>query len=210
LFDIDKIPRDRQVRAMLDPIEPARCFLVFADVVAALRESGGLQDMQVLGGYTLIALDGTEFHCSDKIHCPNCSHRQRGRKGTEYFNTLLAATVVAPSHNRAVPRQPVFVAPHDGRKPRGTPPAGRARCTVCRVEPVYLGDDLFSRQPICEAVRQTDGHFLFVCKPDSHPAIEEFRVGIVLDELVERVRRGKQTATPLSLARCHCAATPRR
>jgi hypothetical protein len=86
LFDIDKIPGDRQVRAMLDPIEPARFFPVFADVVAALRESGGLQGMQVLGGHTLIALDGTEFPCSDKIHCPNCSHRQRGRKGTEYFH----------------------------------------------------------------------------------------------------------------------------
>jgi hypothetical protein len=60
LFDVNKIPGDSQVRAMLDPIEPARFFPVFADVVAALRDSGGLQDMQVLGGHTLIALDGTE------------------------------------------------------------------------------------------------------------------------------------------------------
>src|SRR5208283_3603218 len=44
-----------------------------------------------------------------------------------------------------------------------------------RFDPVYLGDDLFSRQPICEAVLAAGGHFLFVCKPDSHPAIEEFR-----------------------------------
>jgi len=41
----------------------------------------------------------------------------------------------------------------------------------------------------------TGGHFLFVCKPDPHPAIEQFRTGIVLDERVERVRHGKQTAT---------------
>jgi len=46
-----------------------------------------------------------------------------------------------------------------------------------------------------ETVRQTGGHFLFVCKPDSHPAIEEFRAAIALDERVERVRCGKQTAT---------------
>src|ERR1700723_3129704 len=37
--------------------------------------------------------------------------------------------------------------------------------------------------------------YLIVCKPDSHPAIEEFRTGIALGERVERVRRGKQTAT---------------
>jgi hypothetical protein len=63
------------------------------------------------------------------------------------------------------------------------------------LRPIYLGDDLFSRQPICEAVLATGGHFLFVCKPDSHPAIKEFRTGIVLDERVERVRRGRQWAT---------------
>jgi hypothetical protein len=200
LFDVNKIPGDSQVRAMLDPIEPARFFPVFADVVAALRDSGGLQDMQVLGGHTLIALDGTEFHCSDKIHCPNCSHRQRGRKGTEYFHTLLAATVVAPSHNRAVPLEPEFVAPQDGHEKQNCESRAARRWLAAHgarygaLKPVYLGDDLFSRQPICEAVRQTGGHFLFVCKPDSHPAIEEFRAGMVLDQRVERVRRGKQLA----------------
>ena len=29
-----------------------------------------------------------------------------------------------------------------------------------RLKPVYLGDDLFSRQPVCEAVRAANGHFL--------------------------------------------------
>jgi hypothetical protein len=201
LFDIDKIPGDRQVRAMLDPIEPARFFPVFADVVAALRDNGGLQGMQVLGGHTLIALDGTEFPCSDKIHCPNCSHRQRGRKGTEYFHTLLAATIVAPGHDRAIPLQPEFVAPQDGHEKQDCESRAARRWLAAHsaqyaaLKPIDLGDDRFSRQPICEAVRQTDGHFRFVCKPDSHPAIEEFRAGIVLDERVERVRRGKQTAT---------------
>ena len=201
LFDIDKIPGDSQIRSMLDPIEPARFFPVFADVIAALQESGGLQDMQVLGGHTLIALDGTAFHCSDKIRCPNCSHRQRGRKGTEYFHTLLAATVVAPGHNRAVPLQPAFVAPQDRHEKQDCESRAARRWLAAHgvqyaaLKPVYRGDDLFSRQPICAAVRQADGHFLFVCKPDSHPAIAQFRAGIVLDERVERVRRGRQTAT---------------
>lgn len=201
LFGIDKIPGDSQARTRLDPVEPAHFFPVFADVLATLRESGGPRDMQVLDGHTLIALDGTEFHCSDKIRCPNCSHRQRGRKGVEYFHTLLAATIVAPGHNRAVPLEPEFVAPQDGHGKQDCESRAARRWLAAHgtqyaaLKPIYLGDDLFSRQPICEAVRETDGHFLFVCKPDSHPAIEEFRVGIVLDERVERIRRGKQYAT---------------
>jgi hypothetical protein len=41
----------------------------------------------------------------------------------------------------------------------------------------------------------TGGHFLFVCKPESHKTIEEFRTSIVLDELSRKVRRGKQWVT---------------
>jgi hypothetical protein len=45
---------------------------------------------------------------------------------------------------------------------------------------------------ICQAVLDARGHFLFVCKPDSHKAIEEFRVGITLDQRVDRIRSGQK------------------
>jgi hypothetical protein len=44
-------------------------------------------------------------------------------------------------------------------------------------------------------VLEAGGHFLFVCKPDSHKAIEEFRTGIKLDERIDRVRSGKSWIT---------------
>jgi hypothetical protein len=44
-------------------------------------------------------------------------------------------------------------------------------------------------------VLDTGGHFLFVCKPDSHKAIEEFRAGIRLDERIDRFRTGKKWVT---------------
>ena len=58
------------------------------------------------------------------------------------------------------------------------------------LKPVYLGDDLFSRQAICEAV-----HFLFVCKPDSHPPIEDFLTGIVPETQSIQGRIGKKRMT---------------
>jgi hypothetical protein len=81
------------------------------------------------------------------------------------------------------------------------------------LKPVYLGDDLFSPQSICQAVLDASAHFLFVCKPDSHPAIEEFRTGIKLDELIRKVRRGKKWTTYRSQWLCDVpgsAAMPRR
>ena len=36
------------------------------------------------------------------------------------------------------------------------------------------------------------GHFIFVCKPASHPLIQEYRTGIDLPTLAQPVRRGQQ------------------
>jgi hypothetical protein len=201
LFGMDKIPCDVRVRTMLDPVEPSRFYPLFADVMAELRQSGALEAMRCLDGHLLIALDGTEYHCSREIHCPNCSHRKRGKDKVEYFHTMLAATVVAPGHNRAVPLEPEFIVPRDGHEKQDCESRAARRWLSAHgaqykaLEPVYLGDDLFSRQPICEAVLAEGGHFLFVCKPDSHPAIEDFLTGITLETLTEQVRRGKKRTT---------------
>ena len=201
LFGVDKIPCDNQVRAMLDPVEPIHFYPMFADIMAELQQSGGLDAMRCLDGHMLIALDGTEYHCSQDVHCPNCSHRRRGKDKTEYFHTMLAATVVAPGHDRAVPLEPEFIVPQDGHEKQDCESRAARRWLAAhgaqyrRFDPVYLGDDLFSRQPICEAVLAEGGHFLFVCKPDSHQAIEEFRAGIPLDTLSVRTRRGKKWTT---------------
>lgn len=201
LFGLRKIPGDSQIRAKLDLVEPSLFHPMFADILAELEQSGGLKEMRCLDDALLIAFDGTEYHCSDKIHCPNCSHRKRGKNATEYFHGMLAATIVAPGHNRAVPLEPEFITPQDGHDKQDCESRAVRRWLVkhgaryARFRPIWLGDDLFSRQPICEAVLETGGHFLFVCKPDSHKAIEEFRTGIVMDTLTKRVRQGKQSVT---------------
>jgi len=41
----------------------------------------------------------------------------------------------------------------------------------------------------------TGGHFLFVCKTNSHPAIEEYHTGIPVDERIAKVRCGKKWTT---------------
>src|SRR3982751_4596539 len=76
----------------------------------------------------------------------------------------------------------------------GTAPAWPGSI-LCRLDPVYLGDDLYACQPVCEAVLAQGGHFLFTCKPSSHQTLQEYLTGIDLPEHVERVKRGKQRLT---------------
>jgi hypothetical protein len=107
-------------------VPPEQLFPAFEAALAVLEKTGGLQAFQRLGGHVLIALDGTEDFRSNKIHCRACSRRARGDDQVEWFHTLLAATLVAPGHDRVVPLPPVFVAPQDGHaKQDGESRAGR-------------------------------------------------------------------------------------
>jgi hypothetical protein len=199
LFEIPKIPTDNQIRDMLDPAKPELLHPVFAEPVAILeRVKGGLDPFRRLGGHVLIALDGTEYFSSKKIHCHNCSTRQRGNGEKEYFHAMLGATLVAPGHDKVIPLEPEFIAPQDGAEKQDCENAAAKRwlaahgAQYARLNPIYLGDDLFSRQPLCEGVLAVNGHFIFVCKPSSHPLIEEYITGVELATHEEIVKRGKQ------------------
>lgn len=197
LFGMGRIPTDNHIRAMLDPVAPDHLFPVFADILAELERSGGLSRLRRLDDHVLIALDGTEFHRSTKIHCPHCSTRTRPGQPKEYFHTLLAASIVAPGHNQVVPLEPEFIRPQDGHDKQDCESRAVRRWLArhgpgyARLKPIYLGDDLYACQPVCEAVLASGGHFLFVCKPASHQTIQEYLTGIELPDHVERVKRGR-------------------
>ena len=201
LFGMMAIPCDNHIRAMLDPVSPAHFEPVFDDALAALERAGGLARFRRLGERVLIALDGTAYFRSAKLHCPQCSTQTQAGGKRKYFHALLAAALVAPGHNRVVPLPPEFIVPQDGHDKQDCESRAARRwlerhgARLARLDPVYLGDDLYSCQPICRAVRATGGHFLFVCKPGSHPVLTEYLTGIELPEHRERLKRGRERVT---------------
>jgi hypothetical protein len=201
LFGISRIPTDNHIRDMLDPVAPDHLFPAFAAAVAALERSGGIRAFQRLGSHLLIALDGTEYHRSAKVHCRHCSTRTRKGQPTESFHTLLCATIVAPGRAQVVPLEPEFIRPQDGHDKQDCESRAVRRwlkrhgARYKRLYPIYLGDDLHACQPVCEAVLEQGGHFLFTCKPASHQTIQEYLTGIEPEEHVEQVKRGRERAT---------------
>ncbi len=151
LFGLDKIPSDNHVRMLLDPVSPDHFHPVFAEVVTELERSDGLKAFRQFGDHVLIALDGTEYHVSGKVHCQHCSTRKRGKDRTEHFHAMVSATIVAPDHNRVVPLEPEFIVPQDGHDKQDCESRAVRRWLErhgrrhARLKPVYLGDDLFSR-----------------------------------------------------------------
>jgi len=75
LFGMAAVPADNRIRAMLDPVHPAHLRPVFDQVLDMLRRRVGLAPFGRLGGRVLVALDGTEYLCSQKLGCPQCLTR---------------------------------------------------------------------------------------------------------------------------------------
>lgn len=87
LFAMDRIPCDNQIRGMLDPVEPRQFHPAFAAALAELEQSGAIDQLRVLNGHVLIALDGSEYYRSTELHCPNCSTRKHGNGEVEYHHS---------------------------------------------------------------------------------------------------------------------------
>ena len=118
LFGIEKIPSDNYIRDMLDGADPALLASCFQRAEQLLLEPAMRDAFGRLGGRTLIALDGTEYFCSQKIVCPHCQTLKRSNGKIESYHSLLAATVVAPGHSKAVPLSPEFIVKQEGPRSR--------------------------------------------------------------------------------------------
>ena len=196
LFAMSRIPTDNQIRAMLDPVTPDRLYPLFASLRERLETGGGLRPFRRLDGHLLVALDGTEYFCSAKISRSNGSRRKRGDGAVEYHHNMVTVALVAPGHARAIPLVPEVVVPRDGQEKQDCESRAARRWLaahepgLARLKPIHLGDDLYSRQPICEAVQAVGGHFLFVAKPGSHPTLHDGLDGVELPVPEERVKKG--------------------
>ena len=201
LFGIKKIPSDNYIRDMLDEADPALLAPCFERLETLLAEPPLRQVFGRLGDRTLIAWDGTEFFCSQKLGCPHCLTRKRSNGRIESYHSMLASTVVAPGHAKIVPLAPEFIAPQDGHDKQDCERNAvkrwfdkhHARLTPLR--PVYLGDDLFACQPIAAMVKDNGGDFIFTAKESSHTALYDFIKGAEPFRHEEKVRRGKATDT---------------
>ena len=186
---------------MLDPVHPSHLQPVFDRVIEVLGEHGGLGEFQRLEGRTLIALDGTEYFCSQKLGCAHCQTRKRANGAVESYHSMLAATIVAPGHAMVVPLMPEFIAKPDGAEKQDCERNAAKRWMaqhsprMAPLRPIYLGDDLFACQPIAEAALEGGGDFLFTAKPDSPKTLYDFMSGAILDELTVRRKDGAKPVT---------------
>jgi len=93
---------------------------------------------------------------------------------------MVTAVLVKPGCPHVIDLPPEFVVPQDGHDKQDSESAAAKRWLnqhAKQYQPyqvTLLGDDLYSRQPFCEAVLNQRLHFIFTCKPESHKTLYEY------------------------------------
>jgi hypothetical protein len=200
LFQIEEIPCDNQIRDCLDHVPPEEIFPLYDEVFDSLKGQGVLETYRGLGGTIAIALDGTWYHSSEKIHCANCSCLEHASGKKTYYHAAITPVIVAPGKPRAIPLRPEFIVPQDGHKKQDCEIAAAKRWLeknserYADLKVTLLGDDLYAHQPTCRRALLYGFHFLFVCKPESHTALYQWVNLLQPDSGLHRLKRRVKNA----------------
>ena len=199
LFRVEKIPTDNQTRSMLDEENPEILFPMFNEIFDGLEGANLLNDFRGSCGDLLVAFDGVEHHNSDKVSCVQCKTRRHKNGKINYSHGMVTAVLVKPACPYVIDLPPEFIIPQDGHDKQDCENAAFKRWLQKHAERYHsygitvLGDDLYSRQPICEDVLAANCHFIFTCKPESHKTLYEFVDGLKKTELIDVLKLERWT-----------------
>ena len=179
LFGLHQIPCDNQIRSLLDPVAPSALAPVFREVFERLERTGVLQGFRSHANKLLVILDGTQYFSSQKIYGEKCNRRELSNGKLNYFHSVLTPVIAQPGNEHVLPLAPEYILPQDGKEKQACEIEAAKRWVtengnfLAKRGVTVMGDDLFSRQPFVQKLKEKLLRFILVCKPDSHPALYE-------------------------------------
>jgi hypothetical protein len=183
LFDVKEIPRDTQMRTVLDNIPSDSFSDVFSNMFEQLRRHHHLKQFEVMPGIHLCSVDGSQYHSSKQISCGHCltkTHKRGGTDYTSYGHSVLQGAIMHPSQRQVIPMIPEIVRNEDGTKKQDCELNAskrflrQLRQRHPKLGLMICGDGLFSHQPMIEETLKQGMHYLYVAKPDDHTYMMEW------------------------------------
>lgn len=175
LFGIGQIPSDTQMREILDLLEPNLLRSVFNDVFRQLQRGKALEPYLFYDGCYLLALDGTGYFSSHKVHCDSCLEKKNKQTGKlTYEHQMLAAAIVHPDHKEVIPLAPEPIQKQDGSSKNDCErnAAKRLLRNIRQEHPrlklLVIEDGLASNAPHIRDLIELRMHFLLGVKPGDH------------------------------------------
>jgi len=174
MFNVSQIPKDNQIRDVIDNVPPEKLYPIFTDFFRLLQRGNHLQSYRVLDECYLIPIDGTKYFGSEKISCPSCLTKKHRNGTVSYSHQALCAAIVNPDKRQIFPLAPEPIKNTDGSKKQdcetnaGKRILKRIRNDHPKLKIIITADGLYSKGPFIEALQQQRMSFILIAKPADH------------------------------------------
>lgn len=103
LFQVRSIPKDSQMKEVLDEVESAGLEPVFDDFFLALQRGKHLEQYRFSGDHYLVAFDGSGYFSSEKICCSGCLRKESKSGKIRYEHQIVQAALMHPEMRQVIP-----------------------------------------------------------------------------------------------------------
>jgi len=179
LYKIKRVPSDTQMRVILDPLPPEELRPAFGDVFRAVQRGKVLESYRYLDEGYLLALDGTGYFSSEKVHCPNCMEKHHADGRVSYYHQTLGAAIVHPDHSAVLPMMPEPILKQDGEAKNDCERNAarryleKFRADHPTLQVVVVEDALSSNAPHVRDLQKYGMHFILGVKEGDHAYLFE-------------------------------------
>ncbi len=180
LFCVQSIPRDTQMREVIDEIDSQGLEPLFEDFFRALQRGKHLESYRFLGDYYLISMDGSGYFSSDKISCPGCLWKESKRGEVRYEHQIVQAALMRPGRREVMPLAPEAILNGDGKEKQdceieaGKRLIKKIRRAHPKLKAIIVADSLHSKQPFIEDLNRERMSYILVAKPEDHKILMEW------------------------------------
>lgn len=180
LFQVQSIPKDSQMKEVIDEVDSLELEPVFEDWFRDLQRGKQIEHYRFLGDNYLISFDGSGYFGSDKISCPGCLRKESKRGKVRYEHQIVQAALMHPNMRQVIPLAPEAVRNADGNKKQDSEIEAGKRLIkkIRRAHPklkiIIVADSLHSKQPLIQEAKACGMSYILVAKPDDHKILMEW------------------------------------
>lgn len=180
LFEVKVIPKESQMREIIDEVSSEYFSPIFKDYYLRLQRGNHLKQFQIFSGMYYFPIDGSQFFSSEEISCDQCLTKEHSTGKKTYSHQVLQGGIMHPDCAQVIPFMPEQIRNADGRDKQDCE-INAAKRFLSKLRQGFPqlglligGDALFSKQPIIEEVLSHGMHYLFVAKPTDHKYMMEW------------------------------------
>jgi len=175
LFHVQSIPKDTQLRELIDMVESESLRPVFKDYFERLRRGRYLDAYQIFPNMVMCSIDGVYHHASNHVHCDACLTKHHRNGSVTYQHGVLQGAVMHPDKKQVIPVMPEPISNRKSNYNKQDCEMNAAKRFLHhlkkdhpRLNVMIVGDGLFSKAPMINEVLACGFHFLLVAKPNDH------------------------------------------